>query len=223
MIRAVLALASVARVRWAFVFPPVKQGGGLSSASRPLCAQQPPAHCRRVPSWWQLASPWLPAGLSLLMLVPMPETPLLLKPSSCEQIQGRGGDGPGKQVLECPKAHNLGDQFLAQLRAPSPSAEGLLKKHHSSILSPQSARAAEGQSVSALSTWKRAQPSFPAEGREGRSARAAAQSVKPTAVNAQGSFLGLLGQVPAVRPSSSGNERSMTSLVQAHLGCSLAR
>lgn len=85
--------------------------------------QQPPAHRTCVPSWWQLVCPWLPAGLSLLMLVLMPETPLLLKPSSCEQIQGRGGDGPGKQVLECPGAHSLVDQFLAQLGAPSPLAE----------------------------------------------------------------------------------------------------
>ena len=108
------ALASVAWVRWAFLFPPFPWGGGPSAA---------PAHRTCVPSWWQLVCPWLPAGLSLLMLVLMPETPLLLKPSSCEQIQGRGGDGPGKQVLECPGAHSLVDQFLAQLGAPSPLAE----------------------------------------------------------------------------------------------------
>ena len=85
-----------------------------------LSSPRPPCAC---PSWWRLACPWLPAGLSVLLLLPMPETPLLLKPSSREQSQGRGGDGPGKQVLECPGAHSLVDQFLAQLGAPSPSAE----------------------------------------------------------------------------------------------------
>lgn len=93
VIQAVLALARVAWVHWVFIFPPVKWGGGFSATSQPTVCSAAPDPGRCVPSWWQPASPWLPAGLSLLMLVPMPETPLLLKPSSCGQIQVRQGRG----------------------------------------------------------------------------------------------------------------------------------
>lgn len=152
--------------------------------------------------------PGLPAGPSLLMLVPLPETPVLLKPYSCGRIQVRGGDRSWEAGFGMSELTTWWTSFRLSCMFPPPGSAavnaghlGRLKEHHPSILSHQSARVAEGQGFSALSTSEPAQPGFPAAAGRGHQRGQRILFVKPAAVNTQASFLGLLRTgAPAAHP-----------------------
>lgn len=113
VIQATSALAGVISVLWAFISPPVKWGGGggvlCSVTAYSVRAFAPRGPGGRAGSWdtlstkpWPLVgvspSEWLLPGLRAAHLCfcgrLCPKHPSLLKPYSCGQIQGRGGDCP---------------------------------------------------------------------------------------------------------------------------------